>query len=54
MDIIETLGAETIVHVVLDGRNLPVVIRVPGTCPFAHGDKVALLADLSKAVYFAR
>ena len=54
VDIVETLGAETIVHVVLDGRNLPVVIRVPGTCPFAHGDKVALLADLSKTVYFTR
>ena len=54
VDIIETLGAETIVHVVLDGRHLPVIIRVPGTCPFAHGDKVALLADLSKAVYFTR
>jgi ABC-type sugar transport system ATPase subunit len=54
VDIVETLGAETIVHVVLDGRHLPVIIRVPGTCPFAHGDKVALLADLSKAVYFTR
>ena len=39
---------------VLDGRHLPVIIRVPGTCPFTHGDKVALLADLSKAVYFTR
>ena len=52
VDIVETLGAETIVHAVLDGRALTVLARVPGASPFNHGDKVALLADLTRAVYF--
>ncbi len=54
IDIIEPLGAETIVHAVLDGRKLPVLARVPGKCPFTHGEKVAIVADMSKAVYFER
>ena len=54
VDILEPLGAETIVHVVLDGRQLPVLARVQGSCPFSHGDKVAVVADLSKAVFFER
>ncbi|MBR4654490.1 MAG: ATP-binding cassette domain-containing protein [Kiritimatiellae bacterium] len=54
VDILEPLGAETIVHVVLDGRQLPVLARVQGSCPFSHGDKVAVVADLSKTVFFER
>ena len=54
VDIVEPLGAETIVHVRLDGRGLEVIARIPGATPFAHGDKVAVTADLSKAVYFDR
>ena len=54
VDIVEPLGAETIVHAVLDGRRLPVLARVPGSTPFTHGDKVTLVADMSKAVYFER
>ena len=54
VDIVEPLGAETIVHAVLDGRRLPVLARVPGTTPFTHGAAVALVADMSKAVYFER
>ena len=52
VDIIEPLGAETIVHAVIDARALTVLARVPGKCPFNHGDKVAIIADLAKAVYF--
>ena len=52
VDIVETLGAETIVHAVLDGRPIVVLARMPGASPYRHGDKIALLADLNRAVYF--
>ncbi len=52
VDIVEPLGAETIVHAVLEARKFTVLVRVSGKCPFRHGDKVALVADLAKAVYF--
>ena len=54
IDITEPLGAETIVHAILDGRKIVVLARVAGMCPFTHGAKVALIADMSKAVYFER
>ena len=51
-DIIETLGSETIVHAVVDGRKLPVLARVPGAAGVAHGDRIVLVPDMSRAVTF--
>ena len=51
-DIIETLGSETIVHAVVDGRKLSVLARVPGAAGVAHGDRLVLVPDMSKAVVF--
>jgi ABC-type sugar transport system ATPase subunit len=51
-DIVETLGSETIVHAVLDGRNMTVLARVPGAAGVAHGDRLVLVPDMSKAVTF--
>ena len=51
-DIIETLGSETIVHAVVEGRKLSVLARVPGAAGVAHGDRLVLVPDMSKAVVF--
>ncbi|MBR1588933.1 MAG: TOBE domain-containing protein, partial [Kiritimatiellae bacterium] len=51
-DIVETLGPETIVHAVVDGRRLSVLARVPGAVGVAHGDRIVLVPDMSKAVAF--
>ena len=51
-DIVETLGSETIVHAVLDGRSMTVLARVPGAAGVAHGDRLVLVPDMSKAVIF--
>ena len=51
-DIVETLGSETIVHAVLDGRNMTVLARVPGAAGVAHGDRLVLVPDMLKAVTF--
>lgn len=52
VDIVEPLGAETLVHAVLDVRKTPVVARVAGATPIRHGDAVALVPDMSKTVKF--
>ena len=52
VDIVEPLGAETLVHAVLDARKTPVVARVPGSTVIQHGDAIALVPDMSKAVKF--
>jgi ABC-type sugar transport system ATPase subunit len=52
VDIVEPLGAETLVHAVLDARKTPVVARVPGSTVVRHGDVLALVPDMSKAVKF--
>ena len=52
VDIVEPLGAETLVHAVLDARKTPVVARVPGSTVVHHGDALALVPDMSKAVKF--
>ena len=52
VDIVEPLGAETLVHAILDGRNTPIVARAPGSTPVRHGDALALVPDMGKAVKF--
>jgi len=52
--IVETLGSETIVHAVADGRHIPVIARVPGSAPIAHGDRLILVPDMAKSVTFDR
>ena len=52
VDIVEPLGAETLVHAILDGRNTPIVARAPGSTPVRHGDAIALVPDMGKAVKF--
>lgn len=52
VDLVEPLGAETIVHAVLDQRNVPMIARVAGDAAWRHGERVRLVPDLAKAVYF--
>ena len=52
VDIVEPLGAETLVHAILDGRNTPIIARAPGSTPVRHGDAIALVPDMGKAVKF--
>ena len=52
VDIVEPLGAETLVHAVLDGRGTPIVARAPGAAAIRHGDAIALVPDMEKAVKF--
>ena len=51
-DIVETLGSETIVHAQVDGRKLSVLARVPGAAGVAHGDRLILVPDMSRAITF--
>ena len=50
VDIVEPLGAETLVHAILDGRNTPIVARAPGSTHVRHGDVLALVPDMEKVV----
>ena len=52
VDLVEPLGAETIVHAVLDQRGTPMIARVPGGTDVRHGMRVLLMPDLSRASYF--
>lgn len=52
VDLVEHLGAETIVHAAIEGRGTPVVVRAPGAPAIGHGDRLALAPDESKVVYF--
>ena len=52
VDVVEPLGAETLVHAVLDSRRAHVVARAPGGCAVRHGDRIALLPDPSKTIAF--
>ena len=51
-DIVETLGSETIVHAIVDGRRLSVLARVPGAAGVSHGDRLVLVPDMTRAVIF--
>ena len=50
VDIVEPLGSETLVHAYTG--SFRAVARVPGSVRFAPGEKVLLVPDLSRAVYF--
>jgi len=52
VDLVEPLGAETIVHAVLDLRHAPIVARIPGGITIRHGTRIRLAADLSRATFF--
>ncbi len=52
VEMTEPLGSETIVHTILEGRPVRVIVRVAGDRRIAHGDKVILVPDMAKAVYF--
>ena len=52
VDLVEPLGAETIVHAVLDQRGVAVTARVPGHAAVRHGDRVRLVPDMEKASFF--
>lgn len=52
VDFCEPLGAETLVHVLLDRANLPVVVRAEGFAACRAGERVVLLPDARKQVVF--
>ena len=53
VDIVEPLGSETLVHVrTQSGFNA--VARLQGAVRFAHGSRVRLVPDMSRAVHFAK
>lgn len=52
VDLVEHLGAETIVHAAIEGRGTPIVVRAPGAPAIVHGERLALAPDESKVVYF--
>ena len=52
VDLVEPLGAETIVHVQLDVPKVPVIARLSGDATWKHGDRVRIVADLTHAVFF--
>lgn len=52
VDLVERLGAETIVHAAIEGRGTPVVVRAQGAPAIGHGDRLALSPDESKVVHF--
>ena len=50
VDFTESLGSETLVHVVAEG--VPAIVRVGGFSSVRHGESVMLEPDMSKAVEF--
>ncbi len=52
VDLVEPLGAETIVHAVLDQRKTPMIARVPGDASVRHGERVLMVPDMETVVYF--
>ena len=50
VDFTESLGSETLVHVVL--RGVPVTVRVPGFAAYRAGEKVLLRPEMGKIVEF--
>lgn len=52
VDFIEPLGPETLVHVVTESQSVAAIVRVPGFAACKAGDKVDLLANMAKAVFF--
>lgn len=52
VDLVEPLGAETIIHAVLDQRKTPMIARATGDISIRHGERVLLVPDMTKAVFF--
>ncbi len=52
VDIVEPLGSETIVHAVADLGKTLVAVRLPGDSKVRHGERIALVPDMGRAVYF--
>jgi len=50
VDYVEVLGSESLVHLKKDGFEF--IVRTPGFASFAHGERVALAADMNKAREF--
>ena len=53
VDLVEPLGAETIVHARLEPFQASVIARLPGEAAWKHGDRVRIVPDLAHAVYFS-
>jgi ABC-type sugar transport system ATPase subunit len=51
VDFVESLGSETLVHVIF--RGIPMIVRLQGCAEYQHGEKVHLRPDLSRMVEFA-
>jgi multiple sugar transport system ATP-binding protein len=51
VDFVESLGSETLVHVLFRGH--PIIVRVPGFAGYRSGESVILRPDTSKIVEFA-
>lgn len=52
VEMVETLGSETIVHAALAGRGVKVAVRAAGDAEVRHGDRVRLEPDMEKVVFF--
>lgn len=50
VDFVESLGSETLVHLLL--KDVPLIVRIAGFASYRAGEKVALRPDLSKIVEF--
>ena len=53
VELVEPLGAETLVHTVLEQRSVPVIARVAGSFAVRPGDRVLLTPNMAKASFFA-
>ena len=51
VDFVESLGSETLVHVIF--RGIPTIVRLQGFAEYQSGEKVHLRPDLSRMVEFA-
>ena len=51
VDFVESLGSETLVHVIF--RGIPTIVRLQGFAEYQPGEKVRLRPDLSRMVEFA-
>jgi ABC-type sugar transport system ATPase subunit len=58
VDLVEPLGNETLVHCVTDVRSVKVTVRIQGGAAggslVSHGNRIVLLPEMGKAVFFDR
>jgi ABC-type sugar transport system ATPase subunit len=52
VDFVELLGSETLVHVLLEAGEVPVIARVPGFATYRAGERVVLVPERAHAVVF--